>query len=242
MRGGAILMAFALLLVLAAVALTAYLSDEPEKAVAAETAEKTPVEPLVRSDPAGEAWKEPASRPDREPEEQLREEEPPAGETDWPMPSEDELQEADGTRNFRLPRGAVMSLTIDAIGIKDAPVIDSDSQRALDRGVIHEPETSFPWSRGAQRNVYLAGHRLGWAGTGSRLIFYHLDKLAEGNEIVLRDRDGKKYTYRVSEVFVADPRDVWVMGQVRGRDMLTLQTCTPIPTFEKRLIVRADRV
>jgi sortase A len=32
------------------------------------------------------------------------------------------------------------------------------------------------------------------------------------------------------------------MGQVVGRDMVTLQTCTPIPTFEKRLIVRADRV
>jgi LPXTG-site transpeptidase (sortase) family protein len=31
-------------------------------------------------------------------------------------------------------------------------------------------------------------------------------------------------------------------GQVRGRDMVTLQTCTPYPTFEKRLIVRADRV
>jgi sortase A len=43
-------------------------------------------------------------------------------------------------------------------------------------------------------------------------------------------------------VFLAEPTDVWVMGQVRGRDMVTLQTCTPIPTFEKRLIVRADRV
>jgi sortase A len=46
----------------------------------------------------------------------------------------------------------------------------------------------------------------------------------------------------VSETFLADPADSWVMGQVRGRDMLTLQTCTPYPTFEKRLIVRADRV
>jgi sortase A len=33
-----------------------------------------------------------------------------------------------------------------------------------------------------------------------------------------------------------------VMGQVVGRDMVTLQTCTPIPSFEKRIIVRADRV
>jgi sortase A len=32
------------------------------------------------------------------------------------------------------------------------------------------------------------------------------------------------------------------MGQVRGRDMVSLQTCTPIPTFEKRLVVRAERV
>jgi sortase (surface protein transpeptidase) len=31
------------------------------------------------------------------------------------------------------------------------------------------------------------------------------------------------------------------MGQVRVRDMLTLQTCIP-PTFEDRLIVRTDRV
>ena len=29
---------------------------------------------------------------------------------------------------------------------------------------------------------------------------------------------------------------------VRGCDVLTLQTCTPIPSFEKRLIVRAERV
>jgi LPXTG-site transpeptidase (sortase) family protein len=46
----------------------------------------------------------------------------------------------------------------------------------------------------------------------------------------------------LSETFLAEPTDSWVMGQLRGRDMLTLQTCTPIPTFQKRLIVRADRV
>jgi sortase A len=88
----------------------------------------------------------------------------------------------------------------------------------------------------------LAGHRLGWPGTKSHLVFYHLDKLARGDEIVLKDRDGKRYTYRVSEMFEVEPNDSWVMGKVRGRDMLTLQTCTPIPTWEKRLIVRADRV
>jgi sortase A len=46
--------------------------------------------------------------------------------------------------------------------------------------------------------------------------------------------------YRVSEAFGATPEDSWVMGQVRNRDMLTLQTCIP-PTFEERLVIRADR-
>ena len=135
-----------------------------------------------------------------------------------------------------------MGLTIGAIGVHDAPVFDSDSQWALANGVAHDPQTSLPWSPTAQRNVFLAGHRMGYRGTWSRLIFYNLDELAQGDRVVLKDRAGRTYEYRVSETFVANPEDVWVMGQVRGRDMVTLQTCTPYPTFEKRLIVRANRV
>jgi sortase A len=70
-----------------------------------------------------------------------------------------------------------MGLTIEAIGIYDAPVFDSFGPWALANGVAHHPKTSLPWSRGAQRNVYLAGHRMGYRGTWSRMIFYNLDKL-----------------------------------------------------------------
>jgi sortase A len=115
-----------------------------------------------------------------------------------------------------------MGLTIEAIGIYDAPVFDSDSQWALANGVAHNPQTSLPWSQSAQRHVYLAGHRMGFRGTWSRMIFYNLDKLKEGDEVVLKDRSGRSYRYRVSEVFITDPKAVWVMGQVRGRDMVTL--------------------
>jgi sortase A len=135
-----------------------------------------------------------------------------------------------------------MGLTIEAIGIHDAPVFDSDGRWALANGIAHNPQTSLPWSQSAQRNVYLAGHRMGYRGTWSRMLFYNLHKLKRGDKVLLKDRAGNSYRYRVSEVFIADPKDVWVMGQVRGRDMVTLQTCTPIPTFQKRLIVRADRV
>ena len=135
-----------------------------------------------------------------------------------------------------------MGLTIEAIGIHDAPVFDSDGYEALANGIAHVPGTSWPWSPTPQRNVYLAGHRMGFRGTWSRMLFYNLDELEEGDRVLLRDRSGRRYEYRVSEVLVAESTDAWVMGQVRGRDMLSLQTCTPLYTFEKRLIVRADRV
>jgi sortase A len=167
----------------------------------------------------------------------------PAEDTGWPEPTQEELKSANAERHYELLPGAVMGLTIHSIGVYNAPVFDSDSQWALANGVAHVPETSLPWSPTPhQRNVYLAGHRMGYRGTWSRMIFYNLDKLKEGDRVVLKDRTGRPYEYRVSETFLADPADSWVMGQVRGRDMVTLQTCTPIPTFEKRLIVRADRV
>jgi sortase A len=167
---------------------------------------------------------------------------PAAEDTDWDKPTQGELRRVNQKRRYQLLPGAIMGLTIHSMGIYNAPVFDSDGRWALANGVAHNPQTSLPWSPTAQRNVYLAGHRMGYRGTWSRMIFYNLDKLKEGDKVVLKDRTGRSYEYRVSETFLADPTDLWVMGQVRGRDMLTLQTCTPIPTFQKRLIVRADRV
>jgi sortase A len=167
---------------------------------------------------------------------------PAAEQRHWSEPTQGELRSANGPRHYELLPGAIMSLTIEAIGIYDAPVFDSNGRWALAKGIAHHPQTSLPWSQSAQRNVYLAGHLMGYRGTWSRMIFYNLHKLGKGDEILLKDRAGTSYRYRVSEVLVVDPTDSWVMGQVRGRDMVTLQTCTPYPTFQKRLIIRADRV
>jgi sortase A len=166
----------------------------------------------------------------------------PLEENDYPLPTNEQLRSTHHQRHYHLPPGAIMSLSVPSIGIHDAPVLNSDSRRALDMGVVHLPDTSLPWSDTSQRNVYLAGHRLGWPGTGSHLIFYRLDELDGGERITLRDRGGRRYDYRVLESFTVGAEDGWVTGRVKGRDLLTLQTCTPIPTFQKRLIVRAERI
>ena len=259
LRVGVVMMALALALVIAAIVVSVALrggdagwmaaaevaaksSDEPTQAVAAPGSELA--EPLSgpqpgKPQPAGQQM---PSGAQSEPEPKSEGEALPGAEANWPKPTQAELQSANNPRHYGLTPGAVMGLTIEGIGIYDAPVFDSDGQWALANGIGHNPETSLPWSETPQRNVYLAGHRMGFRGTWSRMIFYNLDELGEGDRVVLKDRAGRVYEYEVSEVFLADPEDVWVMGQVRGRDMLTLQTCTPIPTFEQRLIVRADRV
>jgi len=166
----------------------------------------------------------------------------PVDDYNYPLPTDEQLRAANQPRHYNLPPGAIMSLTINTLGLRNVPVFSSASRRALDQGVIHLPGTSYPWSETPERNVYVAGHRLGWPGTGSHLVFYRLNELGRGDRITLRDREGTRYDYMVIESFEVGPLDRWVTGRVRGRDLLTLQTCTPIPTFEKRLIVRAERM
>ncbi len=255
LRVGVIMMALAVALVIAAVVVSVALRGDVGWMAAAKTAPaKSPdestqavatpgselAESLSKPQPADQqtpSGAQSASDPQSERESLLA-----AEGSGWPKPTQQELQRANNPRHYGLLPGAIMGLTIEEIGIYDAPVFDSDSHWALANGIGHNPETSLPWSDTPQRNVYLAGHRMGFRGTWSRMIFYNLDELGKGERVLLKDRSGRSYEYEVSEVFLADPTDVWVMGQVRGRDMVTLQTCAPIPTFEKRLIVRADRV
>lgn len=159
-----------------------------------------------------------------------------------PRATPEELEWVDTPRYYPPRDNAALTLTVERMGLYDMPVADSRSDRALDRGAIHVPETPMPWDERDQKNVYIAAHRLGVSGENSRLAFYNLDELEGGDRIVLKDKAGDAYRYEVTEVFEVNPEDVWVMDTVRDRDIVTLQTCTPIPTFEKRLVVRADRI
>jgi len=230
------------------------IDDEP----AAEDSAPIEASPKERASKKPESKKPESKKPVSEPQSELppapapvpvpdwsepRSELPPAPVPDlpdWPEPTAEEVAAVNAPRYYQRTSGADMTLTIEALGLYDVPVISSPSYEVLDTGLMHEPETSLPWDQGAQRNVFVAGHYLGWPGTASHLVFYNLDKLRSGDEVILEDSRGRVDRYRVSESFEAGPEESWVMGQEVGRDMLTLQTCVP-PTFEERLIVRADR-
>ena len=158
-----------------------------------------------------------------------------------PPVSPGELAAAGEPRRYEPRRNAAFTLTVEALGVYDVPVANAAGDAALDRGPIHLPDTDMPWGEEEQKNIYVAGHRLGYPGTDSRLLFYHLDRLRAGDMVVLKGR-GRVFKYRVSETMVVDPSDRWAKEPVPGRNIVSLQTCTPIPTFEKRLVVRADKI
>jgi sortase A len=215
---------------------------EPEPAAFDQTVPRPEPKPQPEPPPEPEPEAVPEARTSLDPRPEPEPETLPAQEADWPMPTREQVETTREPRRYDPPSGAALGLTIGSIGLYDVPVLRSNTQGALDDGVIHARGTSVPWSQTPERNVYLAGHRLGWPGTGSHLVFYRLDELSRGDQISLKSRDGGTYRYRVTESFVVDPSEVWVTGRVMGRDMLTLQTCTPIPGFQERLIVRAERV
>ena len=123
--------------------------------------------------------------------------------------------------------------------VKDLNVYDGpgDDEGALGKGALHLRGTGFPWEQGS--NVYIAGHRLGYLGTDSYLVFWDLNKLAQGDEVFLSAADGTRYTYRVFDSFVVGPLDRQVTEPVPGKSIISLQTCT-LPDYSDRLIVQAE--
>jgi sortase A len=124
---------------------------------------------------------------------------------------------------------------VDGVPVYDAP--ENGYEKALHDGVVHVRGTGFPWQDVA--NVYIAGHRVGYPGTKSNLVFWDLNKLEKGDKIFLADSEGTRYTYRVFEKRVISPHDVGILRPTKGKNIVSLQTCT-LPDYSHRLIVRGE--
>jgi len=138
------------------------------------------------------------------------------------------------------PASGDLSLTIPDMGrVDDVPVYTgpANDEEALHDGALHIDSTGFPWQDGS--NVYIAGHRMGFPGTASYLVFWDLDKLENGDAVVLEDAEGTRYTYQVFSKFVVNPDAYSVTQPVPGRSVVSLQTCT-LPDYSQRLIVQAE--
>jgi sortase A len=138
------------------------------------------------------------------------------------------------------PGNSTMTLTVPEMSRVDhVPVYTGSAgdKGALHDGTLHLRGTGFPWQTGA--NVYIAGHRMGFPGTKSYLVFWDLNKLENGDEVILTDANGTKYTYSVFKSTIVDPDASYITRPVPGKSIISLQTCT-LPDYSQRLIVQAE--
>jgi sortase A len=132
-------------------------------------------------------------------------------------------------------------LTVPRLGLEDVAVPTGSSQAELDRqGLLRLRGSGLPWESGS--NTFVAGHALGFPHTRVPYAFYKLNKMKPGDEILVKDKDGHTYTFVVYDLMTVEPGDFWVTYPVEGRTVISLQSCTPIPSFENRLIVRGELV
>ena len=136
---------------------------------------------------------------------------------------------------------SAMKITVPRLGLKEVAVPTGSRQAELDKqGIMHLRGSGLPWTAGS--NTFITGHALGFPWTRVPYAFYKLDKMKPGDEIFVEDNEGQRYTFVVYDIMTVEPGDYWVTYPVEGSTVISLQSCTPIPSFEHRLIVRGELV
>lgn len=146
---------------------------------------------------------------------------------------------ASGLDGITPPPSEALNLTYPNAGIQGDAISNTDDPAALHQGAIKLPSTGFPWEEGS--NTYIAGHVVGYAGTGSYMQFAELPNAQNGDEFYLTDAAGNTYTYQVFDQMTVSPTDVWVTQPVDGRNIVSLQTCVG-PSWEHRLVIQGELV
>ena len=131
--------------------------------------------------------------------------------------------------------GIMAYIEIPKIGCR-LPVYHGTRESALQIAAGHLEWSSLPVG-GESAHCVISGHR----GLPRAKLFTDLDKMEEGDQFFLTVLD-KKLTYEVDQIRIVEPEDVEDLAIEKGKDYVTLVTCTPYAVNTHRLLVRGCRI
>lgn len=141
------------------------------------------------------------------------------------------------------PKIKRFGLQIDKLGIIVPVVQDVDGKnkaeynQSLQEGVAHYKGTALP---GEGKNVFIFGHSSSDTVPGELgKIFAKINDLEKGDKLKIYFRE-KEFLYDFSEKYIVEKTDDSVLNKT-DQETLTLMTCWPLGTTDKRLIIRAVR-
>lgn len=131
----------------------------------------------------------------------------------------------------------------------DVPVVygigpDNDSQmKAMENGVAHFAIPGANSTPGQVGNTVISGHSSNdlFDSGNYKFVFAHLDRLNIG-DMIYANYEGIRYSYTVTKKEVVMPTEVDKLIYDTDSPVMTLITCTPLGTAEKRLLISAEQV
>ena len=116
------------------------------------------------------------------------------------------------------------------------PIYHTTEDEVLQLGAGHLEGSSLPVG-GEGTHAVISAHR----GLPSATLFTDLDKLEEGDHFLLHILDDV-LCYEVDQISVIEPEDTECLSAEKGKDLVTLLTCTPYGVNSQRLLARGHRV
>ena len=116
------------------------------------------------------------------------------------------------------------------------PIYHGIEESILQVAVGHIPGTSLPVG-GKGSHCVVSGHR----GLPSARLFTDIDKLVGGDSFTITVLN-KTLTYEVDQIRTVLPTDLSDLQIEKGKDYVTLVTCTPYGINTHRLLVRGHRI
>lgn len=130
--------------------------------------------------------------------------------------------------------GMMCYLEIPCINV-NLPVFHGTEASTLERGIGHLEGSSLPVG-GKSTHAVLTGH----TGLNNAKLFTDLTEVKEGDLFFLHTL-GKDLAYRVIEIEVVLPEETQDLLIRKGKDLVTLITCTPYGVNSHRLFVTGIR-
>lgn len=150
--------------------------------------------------------------------------------------------------NADIPVGPESKMIIPKINV-DAPIVmnvgptNDEQLAAMSNGIAHVRYPGASSEPGQAGNAVFSAHSSSdWTDSGAyKFIFVQLERLAV-DDVVYINYGSKRYSYKVFETKVVEPKDTAALNYTGAGPIITLITCTPLGTAEKRLLIFAKQV
>ena len=147
-----------------------------------------------------------------------------------------QIEDTDYWKALNVAEDGVMGyLSIPKINVRLA-IYHGTAEDVLQTGIGHMNGTSLPIG-GESTHSVLAAHR----GLPAARLFTDIDQMQQGDMFYIHVLD-ETLAYQVDQILTVLPSDTDALQIEKGKDYVTLVTCTPYAVNTHRLLVRGTRI